>query len=429
MPLVHDKRAEPAAAQIPVEASKAAPGARARVGRDASFEEGAARLRPDAEAPVQRTPALHLPANNGGAPSGDVEAPNPMAGAGKVVEASDKQSALSAPQRMALGLAVRSLASTLGAKPGGKPGGQLGGDVEMGVTPGAALVEWAKIIEKGTPDDQMMAWFLALVALGPGGVLPLVATPQQKADLLAQTAAGVTTFFAAQGGTPKPWQGFITRANAMRTFYLSISGGPDAGTMGEQKPVSGARQAMVGLALAQIGKVQAKLFGDKNDEGKSARTGWRALKMYLDGAGKPLNKGWERPSGTIPAWCGIFATWAARSAGMSIGPWPDAASASRLRGPHEVPQPGDIVNQQGEKVIVNGVESDANHFGVITWVQTPPANATPAQIKALSIRTVEGNTNTFGEVAQHESTVAKWTFGIRNVEKDVDPKKSGFSGE
>lgn len=363
-----------------------------------------------AAAPVTQAP----PGGNG---QGTV-ASGPPLGASKVVEGSNQQTTLSPPQRATLAFVVRNLAATLGAKPGGAP---LGEDVQIGVTPGAVLLEWANIIEKGTPDDQMRAWFLALVALGPGGALPLVATPAQKADLLAQTAASVAAFVATSGVPAKEWQGFIQRANAMRNFYLSIAGGPDAGAHGAQKPVSGARQAMVGLALSQIGKVKAQTFQDKNDDNppRTSRTGWRTLQMYYDVAGKNVMKGWElkTPETKLVSWCGIFATWAARASGMgSIGAWPELVFHPNLAS-NQVPQPGDVGNMAKD-----------NHFGIITWVEAPKsANPTPAQIKALSIRTVEGNSGGGSEIVEKTRTVGAWDQQIRNV--DLAQKKPGFSGE
>ena len=107
----------------------------------------------------------------------------------------------------------------------------------------------------------------------------------------------------------------------MRAFYASMAPEPTVtptpGGIPKQTPVSGARQAMVGMAIAQTGKVKASLKTDKDDKGRNARVGWRQLKMYFEGAGatKLLND----PDGAlvtgtspIPAWCGIFATSATR---------------------------------------------------------------------------------------------------------------------
>ena len=72
---------------------------------------------------------------------------------------------------------------------------------------------------------------------------------------------------------------------------------------------------------------------------------------------------------------------------------------------------GDAVNKKGA-TLPSG--DNGNHFGIITWVEAMSPGKNPASLK---IRTVEGNTGTWGEVLEPgESRVSDWNWGVRNID-------------
>lgn len=292
-----------------------------------------------------------------------------------------------------------------------------------------ALGQSALLVEQGGPaEDQGLAAVLAAVVQIPksGGAGPVAPGPDIQVAVLDFLDQHVTT---SMGGTASPkitaWLG---RVRSMRAFYASMAGMAPArpGDMGAQQPVSSARQAVVGAALAQVGKVVAKgPLTDVDDEGKAARQGWRALKLFFDAAfgGYPDEELMKRPragtkgvhgkpgeteatSDVLPSWCGIFATWANVTAGLlPAGAWP--AMPKKLTPKiTRVPQPGDILNMPAQ-----------NHFGILTWIETPATpNPTIGQIQQLAIRSVEGNTGSASIIQERSGKMSDWQWGARNPE-------------
>ncbi|MEZ4434909.1 MAG: peptidoglycan-binding domain-containing protein [bacterium] len=287
----------------------------------------------------------------------------------------------------------------------------------------------AHLVEQGGPaEDQGLASLLAAVVQIPkaGAGSPVPPGPEVQVAVLDFFDQHVT---ASLGGAMPPKIGaWLGRVRSMRAFYASMAGmavaRPD--DMTAQQPVSSARQAVVGAALAQVGKVVAKgPLTDVDDEGKAARQGWRALKMFFDAAygGYPDEELMKRPrSGTkavhgkpgetvavsdvLPSWCGIFATWANVAGGLlPAGAWPSMPTKLKPKSTR-VPQPGDILNMPAN-----------NHFGILTWIETPSTpSPTIGQIQKLAIRTVEGNTGVQSVIQERSGKMSDWQWGARNPE-------------
>lgn len=299
---------------------------------------------------------------------------------------------------------------------GGGPAAQVGPTVSNA----------AHLIEQGGPaEDQALSSILAAIVRMPesGAAGPVPAGPEAQVAVLDFLDTHVT---ASVSPMPPKIAAWLGRVRSMRAFYASMTGIAAAkpGDMTAQQPVSSKRQAAVGAALAQVGKVSAKgPLTDVDDDGKAARQGWRTLTMIFDGAygGYPDPEILKRPrSGTkavhgkpgetvavddvLVSWCGIFATWAHVAGGLlPAGAWP--AMPGKLTPDFtRVPQPGDILNMP-----------KGNHFGLLTWVEAPPSpNPTPAQIKKLKIRSVEGNLGVHSTIEERSGTMADWPWGARN---------------
>jgi len=201
----------------------------------------------------------------------------------------------------------------------------------------------------------------------------------------------------------------------------------------EQLPVSGGRQAVAAAAMAEVGKVRAKDMSGKDEEGKPARVGWERLVEYFNvsfgGGWKDMDlvkhrRGGERlKHGTttgekesvqdvLPSWCGIFAIWAVKTAGFSVGTWAPGKSASNImKRQNKVPQVGDVV-----------VSPNHNHHAVIVWVAPDAAEkAATGKTGSIEVKTVDGNSGSNpvsgGEVVDKgSSTMAKWTWGAWSPE-------------
>lgn len=216
--------------------------------------------------------------------------------------------------------------------------------------------------------------------------------------------------------TPDLWR---ARLWQMTVFYRSLLPADDdeaAPAAERQEPVSGQRQAMVGLALAQVGKVKAKypVPEGKDRPGYFLRSGWQTLEMIFSAAMNYEPFSPKHYGGPFVEWCGPFATWAAMNAGMPIDKWNGTDKVgsgvkklfAKTRAPGHKPMPGDIVHR------------NPTHYGIITWVDREMAAKakTEAELKAIPIRTVEGNTGTWSEILTHSGTIGGWNAGYRDVE-------------
>ena len=119
----------------------------------------------------------------------------------------------------------------------------------------------------------------------------------------------------------------------------------------------GVGATVVSTALSQEGSVQAKAPGAPDpDTGKTTRLGWENLDKYFEssygGRDGQYNSVMQSQvkffGGQLQSWCGHFAVWAWKSAGVNPGNWKigsgvGALMMARARNPKSyTPQPGDI---------------------------------------------------------------------------------------
>ena len=148
------------------------------------------------------------------------------------------------------------------------------------------------------------------------------------------------------------------------------------------------RIAIVNTALVEASKrhVHAKAGRQKDDKGKPLGWGWEALLEYLRVAAPNLFnedviKHLVTPGRVEPMqhWCGIFALWAIKTAGMQVGTWREAlkhgSGISSVTGfrPTARPKAGDVAY----------VNHPAQHHVIVHRVWTLE--------KGGSIQTIEGN--------------------------------------
>jgi peptidoglycan hydrolase-like protein with peptidoglycan-binding domain len=120
------------------------------------------------------------------------------------------------------------------------------------------------------------------------------------------------------------------------------------------KVVSGSRQAIIAVARAEVGNgVAARIPGEPDETGKATRKGWERLLEYFTvayGGTLPMphmkdiikyhKYGMGAQSGGLQSWCGIFANWACKTAGVSVPNWKIGGTPM---GPFsQNPEPGDI---------------------------------------------------------------------------------------
>jgi hypothetical protein len=131
---------------------------------------------------------------------------------------------------------------------------------------------------------------------------------------------------------------------------------PPATPHGEEVGASGQRAMAVSLALAEAGKVEAYTpAGPDPETGKTTRLGWERLDEYFEvsygGRGGQYNSIMQAAvkfhGQKLQSWCGHFAVWALKSAGVPLGKWKIGQGISSLtqrsHGPHGyTPQPGDV---------------------------------------------------------------------------------------
>src|SRR5688572_11566095 len=112
-------------------------------------------------------------------------------------------------------------------------------------------------------------------------------------------------------------------------------------------PNQGTRDNVVAWAKSQLGAVVAKEAGDQDENGRTTRRGWRALKTYFDDAAPGI---WHDDTikyldaQGLPSWCGIFALWSLRQAGAGAGTWSMGSGIASVAGISQTsrPKPGDV---------------------------------------------------------------------------------------
>ncbi len=291
-----------------------------------------------------------------------------------------------------------------------------------------AVQQTATLLALGKdPEDQAMADVLTVIAVGLPPALEATPTAPPPApvqhDCLDALHRWVSQAFS--GGPPPKITAYLGRIENMRAFYGSLAG-KDAGMPVQSGPAdayASGRAAMAGLALGEVGKVKAKApLTDQDEQGKPARPGWRDLKKYFDTAfggeyaNQPLlrhpvdgnvpqkkdeqgNWVYEYKTDVLPHWCGIFATWAAKTAGLPIGNWAVGTGVSSSLQNTKIPQVGDVAYR-----------NSMQHHAVVVWVQPhDPATLGPTGHRSLQVRTVDGNSGTQSEVTgPNTSTVGDW---------------------
>jgi CHAP domain len=146
------------------------------------------------------------------------------------------------------------------------------------------------------------------------------------------------------------------------------------------------RQKIISIAMSQVGSVRAKAAGEPDETGRATRVGWQQLKQYFDlaapGSWSDETIKYHKQPG-LPAWCGIFALWTLKEAGIDVGNWQPTKGISSVKNIRTTsnPQPGDIAytefDQKGERV---------QHHAIV-W-----------KIEGNTVYTIDGNSSTQSEV-------------------------------
>jgi hypothetical protein len=129
------------------------------------------------------------------------------------------------------------------------------------------------------------------------------------------------------------------------------------------------RNAIVSNALGEVNQgVDASQAGNPDETGRPTRQGWDRLFKYFHVAAPG---GWSddvikySDRSGLPDWCGIFALWAIKSAGLHVGTWVPSQGISSVRGmtPTSSPQPGDVafINNAAQHMdLVHSVDGKGN---------------------------------------------------------------------
>jgi putative peptidoglycan binding protein len=129
----------------------------------------------------------------------------------------------------------------------------------------------------------------------------------------------------------------------------------------EDDPNASVRQAVLAAAWGEIGLVRAKEAGGVDETGQQTRYGWERLTEYFDVAAPGV---WSddvvkylKPG--LPSWCGIFALWALKTGGASVGDWGMGTGIPGIRQVRD-PKPGDIgyLEQNQHYCLIHSVDGD-----------------------------------------------------------------------
>jgi peptidoglycan hydrolase-like protein with peptidoglycan-binding domain len=177
---------------------------------------------------------------------------------------------------------------------------------------------------------------------------------------------------------------------------------------GGNTAVNAKRQAVIAVAMSQVGSVRAKESGGKEGK-KDLRLGHARLEEFFrtsygsPGEGRYHEHEVKFLGPGLQDWCGIFLLWAYKSAGVDVGTWQAGATISEVAGMEAIPdsqvQPGDNGLQPMVKVFDKEqnktVEKNTQHQFIV------------AAVNGKSLTTIEGNTDgggggTGGEIAVHQ---------------------------
>lgn len=167
-------------------------------------------------------------------------------------------------------------------------------------------------------------------------------------------------------------------------------------------------EAVVAIARSKLGKVKAKQPAG-SDGGKQLRYGSELLLeifqlsapgVWSEDVIKYLGPG-------LPSWCGIFATYCIKKAGINIGNWQmgKGVSAYGTLKPTDTPQPGDI----------GYIDQPNQHHCIIS------------KVDGDTIESIDGNSGLFSEIIENRRprktytgffTALHNTAAVQNKEKD-----------
>jgi CHAP domain len=124
------------------------------------------------------------------------------------------------------------------------------------------------------------------------------------------------------------------------------------------------RMRIVEIAKSQVGLVNSRATGESDETGQKTRQGWQHLMEYFRLAAPGIWSNevvkYKRPG--LPSWCGIFALWTLKSAGINVGEWRQGVGISAVSGIKTTsnPKAGDIayIAKNQHHAIVWKVEGD-----------------------------------------------------------------------
>jgi hypothetical protein len=167
----------------------------------------------------------------------------------------------------------------------------------------------------------------------------------------------------------------------------------------------------VRLARGEIGLVNAKIT-----DAEGNRVGWERLHEYFRTAfgGDVIHPSVIRKITTVakpgggkqdamPHWCGIFAWWSLKSAGVPLPDWKvgmNVLDVVKPRPPGSLPQKGDIAYRRKN-----------DHFALVSGVESV-AEAAGKPVKDVRVTTINGNTagadNLGGQVQEITGPISDW---------------------
>jgi hypothetical protein len=196
-------------------------------------------------------------------------------------------------------------------------------------------------------------------------------------DFGAQTHAAVVAYQQQRGLSANGVVGADT--------WAALDSDAGTATTAALAATDAARQSVIAYASAEVGLVRAKAPGNDDGSGRHLRQGWDHLRAYFNEAAPSLWSDdvvcyYDGNEDDLPSWCGIFALWALRCAGVRVGTWVMGSGISAVSGlrPTHDPQPGDVGYFEAHQhhCIVAAVDGDA-------------------------ISTIDGNSGGDGEVLTH----------------------------
>ncbi|HTQ06504.1 MAG TPA: hypothetical protein VMI54_21740 [Polyangiaceae bacterium] len=206
----------------------------------------------------------------------------------------------------------------------------------------------ARVFELGNAaggENGLVDW--AELALIPQALVPPVAVQAGDAAsaLAAVRALAQNVATGASTGLVGAERAQIDERLARMTDFLSAQAA-------SAQPVNGTRLGAVCVALSQIGQVSAKEAVTPPDGGLRTRVGADRLDEYFsvsfgDAYTAALKASVRQASLELPSWCGIFALWALKSAGVACKSWHLGSGIAAILKPTTAPVAGDVAFLNG----------------------------------------------------------------------------------